>query len=124
MTLKFTTDTLDYSIVFDIANATLGGQWRLDLYSLASNTLWRSIDLTLHVTNRRYTEFTFTIPNSVTLEHINGIYKYECYNTDTPAEQLTGLIKVISGDGGQMGTVNYVSNNEDREAIVYYRPEY
>lgn len=124
MTLKFTTGTTSYSITFDIENASASGQWKLDLSSQLSNTLWKSYDLTLQNTNRRYTEFTFTIDNATTLEHINGIYNYEVYNTDAPTVIYSGLMKVVSGDGGTTGTTAYVSNNEDREAVVYYRPNY
>ena len=124
MTLKFTTGTTSYSITFDIENASAGGQWKLDLSSQLSNTLWKSYDLTLQTTNRRYTEFTFTVDNATTLEHINGIYNYEVYNTDAPTVIYSGLMKVVSGDGGTTGTTAYVSNNEDREAVVYYRPNY
>ena len=124
MTLKFTTGTTSYSITFDIENASASGQWKLDLSSQLSNTLWKSYDLTLQNTNRRYTEFTFTIDNATTLEHINGIYNYEVYNTDAPTVVYSGLMKVVSGDGGTTGTTAYVSNNEDREAVVYYRPNY
>lgn len=124
MTLKFYTGDLFYSITFDIPNAMTGGQWKLDLTSQLSNTLWKSIDLSLQETNRRYTQFTFTIDNATTLEHINGIYNYEVYNTDAPTVIYSGLMKVVSGEGGTMGTTAYVSNNEDREAVVYYRPNY
>ena len=124
MTLKFTTGNTSYYITFDIPNAEAGGQWKLNLSSQLSNTLWKSYDLTLHDTNRRYTEFTFTIDNATTLEHINGIYNYVVYNTNTPAVVYSGLMKVVSGDGGTTGTTAYVSNNEDREAVVYYRPNY
>ena len=124
MTLKFYTGITSYSITFDIENASASGQWKLDLSSQLSNTLWKSYDLTLQNTNRRYTEFTFTVDNATTLEHINGIYNYEVYNTDAPTVIYSGLMKVVSGEGGTTGTTAYVSNNEDREAVVYYRPNY
>jgi len=124
MTLKFYTGITSYSITFDIENASASGQWKLDLSSQLSNTLWKSYDLTLQETNRRYTEFTFTVDNATTLEHINGIYNYEVYNTNAPTVIYSGLMKVVSGEGGTTGTTAYVSNNEDREAVVYYRPNY
>lgn len=124
MTLKFYTGITSYSITFDIENASASGQWKLDLSSQLSNTLWKSYDLTLQNTNRRYTEFTFTVDNATTLEHINGIYNYEVYNTNAPTVIYSGLMKVVSGEGGTTGTTAYVSNNEDREAVVYYRPNY
>jgi|14_taG_2_1085336.scaffolds.fasta_scaffold05616_3 hypothetical protein len=124
MTLKFTTGITDYFITFDIPNATSSGTWKLDLSSQASNTLWKSYDLSLQETNRRYTEFTFSIDNDTTLEHINGIYNYIVYNTVDQTAQYTGLMKVVSGIGGTTGTTAYVSNNDDREAVVYFRPNY
>ena len=38
--------------------------------------------------------------------------------------RVQGIVKLISNPGGDLGVVEYESNNEDREADTYFRPNY
>lgn len=120
MTLKLTDGQVEYNLSFNIAEAT--GDWTLSLESQLSHlNILDGVALTIVNTNERYTEFSFEIPADLPQEHKNGIYNYTVTNeTDT----YVGLLKLVCGTGGTNGTVSYESNNEDRQAPVYYTPEY
>jgi hypothetical protein len=36
----------------------------------------------------------------------------------------SGSLKLIYSPGGGTGTQDYISDNENREAVVYYTPDY
>ena len=75
-------------------------------------------------TNDRYTRVTFlTLFEDLALRHVNGIYEAELYN-ETFGLSYKQLVKLITSPGGSTGTKPYISDNEDRQAIVYYKPEY
>lgn len=120
MTLKLTDGVTSYNLSFNIPNAT--GSWTLTLTSQLSNLdILDEVALTVEETNDRYTEFSFTIPTELPEEHKNGIYDYTVTNETTTE---TGLLKLVTGTGGGNGTIAYESNNENREAPIYYRPQY
>jgi len=76
-------------------------------------------------TNDRYTKFQITFPVGFGDEHKNGIYYYNVSQAEL--EPFTyGLVKIITEPGGGMGTITYDSGvqTENREADVFYRPNY
>ena len=107
--VSFNTPNLTADLTF-----TLTSQW--------SNTETISVALTPLAANDRYSEYMFTPPTGLTDEHKNGIYDYQLLLGTTVIE--SGLCKLILAPGGDEGTEQYISNNDDREADVYYRPEY
>jgi hypothetical protein len=118
------------TITFDSTNNTynlfINGQYsfadRIEFISMYSNTILFDQPATIFTHNTRYTQLVFDIPTDLASEHVEGIYKYIVYEGTT--ELVDGVIKVITNPGGSMNTDPYISNNEDREAQVYFRPEY
>lgn len=121
MTLKLQSGTTNYIITFDLANVSETSTWTFELTSLASNEITIQDTVEVITTNDRYTSFTLTVGTEVPEKHINGVYKYRIY--DDSQEQI-GLMKLVSGEGGTTGTTPYQSNNENRDAVTYYRPNY
>jgi len=114
-----------YKLYWNLSNiASAVDGWSLKLKSQWSNTdLIVNSDLTI-TTSDRYTQVEFELtPSDFPSSHINGIYEAELSNT-TLNTSYKQLVKLISTNGGGSGTVAYESNNEDRQAIVYYKPEY
>ena len=75
--------------------------------------------------NDRYTMLQTTFPTGFGDEHKNGVYYWSLVDAgDVTIEE--GLVKIITEPGGGMGTVAYNSGEatEQREADVYYRPNY
>ena len=72
--------------------------------------------------NDRYSEFEIDIDAAERLEHINAIYNYEVQKDGIVLER--GLLKYITEEGGSNGSIEYVSDNETKEATQYYRPQY
>ena len=119
MTLKLEDSITNYNLAFNITDVT--GSWTITLKSQLSHLNILDTSLTVEDTNSRYTEFSFDIPSDLPLEHKNGIYEYTITNgSDTEV----GLLKLVCGTGGTDGYTAYESNNEDREAPIYYRPNY
>ena len=120
MTLKLVDGTTSYNISLNIANAA--GSWTMTVTSQLSNLpILDAIALTIEETNDRYTEFSFSIPADMPLEHRNGIYDVTV--TDGVTIE-TFLLKLVAGSGGGDGYTAYESNNENNEGPVYYRPQY
>lgn len=87
--------------------------------------------------NERYTRWFVDTSDGVTPsdfpnQHRNGFYHWVITPafgpTDKPSIGITnsgqGLIKLIFQPGGDTNIEPYVSNNEQREADTYYRPNY
>jgi len=76
-----------------------------------------STAITLDVQNDRYMSFIVTVDAEFKDKHTNGYYSWTLgpYN---------GFVKLITQPGGDLGTKDYVSDNENRESTVYYRPNY
>ena len=121
MTLKLQDNVNDYEMSFNVTDAE--GDWTLSLKSLASQTNIFSIDCTIESTNSRYTRFSFTVPDGLDDSHKNGIYEYTITNGTSDGSEV-GLMKLVTADGGTTGTTPFISNNENREAVTYYRPNY
>jgi hypothetical protein len=120
MTLYITPSTTTFNVAFNSPN--LVGDHTLVLVSQWSNTTTVSFALTQIEANDRYSEFTATAPVGFTDEHVNGIYTYQLlYGTNVVEE---GLCKLITNPGGTDEFNEYVSDNENREAETYYRPDF
>ena len=119
MTLYIPTGATTGTLSFNTPN--LAGDHDLAIQSQWGKGVW-SWALTLLETNDRYTEFALSFTEDERKAHINGIYNYELQQSGAVVE--SGLLKLVVEEGGSTGTVGYVSNNDDREATVYYRPEY
>lgn len=76
-------------------------------------------------TNSRYTELEVTFPIGFGAEHKNGIYNYEISSTNG-LFVTNGLVKIVCEPGGAADITNYESTpaTEERQAKVYYRPNY
>lgn len=74
------------------------------------------------VTNDRFTTLSISLDVALSSDHKNGIYKYEVYDSANLYDQ--GLVKLIITPGGDFGKREYISNNENREAKVIFRPSY
>ena len=74
--------------------------------------------------NSRYTELEVQFPTTFKDEHKNGIYYYTIQNDDTIFEK--GYCKIVTEPGGSNGAVAYDSGiqTEERQSVVYYRPNY
>ncbi len=84
------------------------------------------------VSNDRYSSWwvdTSSIPNFAD-QHRNGFYQFCTTPAIGPTDKPTigianqGLIRLIFQPGGEMDTKPYISNNEQREADTYFRPNY
>ena len=67
--------------------------------------------------NDRYAEIVVDFPADFKDQHMNGYYTWSI-------GAYSDIVKLITQPGGDAGEVQYISNNEDREADVYYRPNY
>lgn len=106
-------------------SATYSGEWNLEFISQHSNLPIDINIIQLVITgNDRFSKSTFlTVPPTAPKEHLNGIYVARLYS-DRLGESYEQVVKIITSPGGNTGTTPYISNNEDRQAIVYYKPEY
>lgn len=84
------------------------------------------------ISNDRYTKWfvdTSSIPGFAE-QHRNGFYQFCTTPPIGPTDKPTigvrtqGLIRLIFQPGGETGAINYISNNEQREADTYFRPNY
>lgn len=82
------------------------------------------IPATILINNARYTELELFFPIEFKDEHKNGVYYYTIQNETTVFEK--GLVKLVTDPGGQNGAVEYIAptETENRESVVYYRPQY
>lgn len=76
------------------------------------------------ISNERYTELELTFPATFKDEHKNGVYYYTIQNETEVFEK--GLVKIVTSPGGDNGAVEFTSTpeTENRESVVYYRPQY
>ena len=74
--------------------------------------------------NDRYSTIDITFPVEFKDQHKNGVYYYSIENGGTIYE--AGFVKIITEPGGETGITNYTSNpeTENREAEVFFRPNY
>ena len=70
------------------------------------------------LTNDRYTLFMLELPEFwFNNPEANGIFSYELRNATFQTVLDAGLVKIISASPENN---TYISNNDDREAIVYF----
>ena len=74
-------------------------------------------DWSIDTQNARYIEIEATVPATFKDEHQNGFYTWTIGN-------YSDIVKIITQPGGGAGEVEYISSNENREADVYFRPNY
>lgn len=120
MTLNIPTGVTTLNVSFNTPNLT--GTHYLAIQSQWGKEVW-SWEMTPVTSNDRYSEFLISITEAERKEHINAIYDYEVQDGSGNVME-TGLLKYITEEGGSTGTTPYVSDNENREAPTYYRPQY
>lgn len=121
MTLTVTTGTFAYTFFTNTANVT-AGTFELTITSQWTNREVIQVTPTLVTSNARYTEWLFTLPVNEGDNHYNGMGDFSL--TKDGVEIASGSLKLIYSPGGGTGSISYVSNNETREADVFYRPAY
>lgn len=93
-----------------------------EVFSPYSNTTLFLVKATLIETNDRYSRFECVTPVDLWDKHYNGMYTYTLsFGTDI---YDTGSFKLVTQPGGDMGTVPHISDNENRQSQVVYRPNY
>ena len=123
MTITIIDGVTDYEISVNVPNVDPIQTYDLIVTSLYSNEALFQAALTIEETNDRYTTFSFTLPSTAGDLHQNAMANYSIIESGTTEIDL-GSLKLIYTPGGQTGTQAYISNNEDREGVVYYRPAY
>lgn len=121
MTINIDT-TEQFTFTFNTPNIpTTGIFLRLD--SQYSNDVFLLWPGTVIETNERYSELEIDLTGTdISSGHHNGIYYYQVLDNDNIYDM--GLCKLITNPGGSFGKVEYVSGNENREAQVFYRPNF
>ena len=120
MTFYLPTGATTHEFSSNIPNAS--GSYYLAVQSRYNKNVW-SWSLDIEETNARYTKFSLNLSAQEVEGHYNGVYDYEIQ--DGSANVLeAGLLKWINEDGGSMNTVSYTSDNENRDAYQYYRPNF
>ncbi len=67
--------------------------------------------------NARFAQFTVDLPADFKEKHYNGFYTWQLGS-------YSDIVKIITQPGGDTGKESYISNNETRDADVFYRPNY
>jgi hypothetical protein len=120
MTFYFQTGATSYEFSSNLTN--LSGDHTLSIQSRYNKNAFEW-DLTIEESNDRYTTFSLDLTSQDVEGHYNGVYNYQI--TDSEDNILeAGLVKWINEDGGRMNTVSYTSDNENRDATQFYRPNY
>lgn len=122
MTLFIPLNALTAFVSFNTPNITGPGHYMV-LTSQYDNKDTFNFDLTAVTATNRYSEFLINITEADRTGHYNGIYNYELRDASHVVIE-SGLIKYTTEEGGSLGTTSYQSNNENREAVTYFRPEY
>ena len=119
MTLYIPTSATTGNVSFNVSNVSGTHELKITSQYGKEVTTWA---LTLVETNDRYSEFTLDFTEAQTKAHSNGIYNYILLQDGETIN--SGLLKLIIENGGSNDTVEYISDNDNREAPTYYRPEY
>lgn len=72
---------------------------------------------TITTQNARYAQVDVDVPATFADNHANGFYTVNIGD-------YSAIVKIITQPGGDLGESEYISNNENREADVFYRPNY
>jgi len=110
------------SFTFTVNVPSIAVNCNLEIFSPYSNTVLVDFTGTLNISNTRYSQFTVTVPTDFWDNHYNGMYTYRLYEGTTTYDE--GSFKLITKPGGDMGTIEHISNNENREAQVVFRSNY
>jgi len=86
-------------------------------YSQKDTVIVASGDWSIVTENERYAEFIVDLPVGFKDKHYNGYYTWSL-------GPYSNIVKIITQPGGDLGESEYISNNENREADVFYRPNY
>tara|TARA_R100000541_G_scaffold58432_1_gene69683 strand:- start:595 stop:960 length:366 start_codon:yes stop_codon:yes gene_type:complete len=76
--------------------------------------------------NARYSTIEISFPVDFKDEHKNGVYYYSIKSNEDDTEYENGYIKIITDPGGALNQQAYIApaETENRESVVYYRPNY
>lgn len=120
MTIRINENQTVFTISINTPN--ISTECRIEVFSPYSNTVLFDYPLTLIESNSRYTEFEADVPVDFWDHHWNGMYTYRVY--DEAEDFDKGSFKLITKPGGDLGTVDHISDNENRQAKVVYRSNY
>jgi len=112
------TTTIDGSTAtFYINNpATITGDFSLKS-QYSQEVVYTTSSYTVPVNNARYAKINVTFPSDFKDKHANGYYTWS-------VGSYSDIVKIITNPGGDTGKVEYISSNEERDAEVFYRPNY
>ena len=84
----------------------------------------QSLNYTRTQQNARYSTIDITFPADFKDGHFNGVYYYSIQANGTEYEN--GYVKIITDPGGKINQKPYVApvETEERESVVYYRPNF
>lgn len=123
MTLHFNT-VGGLSIILNQPNLdTTPDFYRFKLQSQYSKANLVSQLVTVFEANDRYSAFNIDITQSMIDGHFNGMYWYTL-TIEGGAVVEKGVAKVITNPGGETNFTEYTSADDNREADVYFRPNY
>ena len=127
MTINLYTNTTAYRFAVNVANLTLTNSPvpKFMVRSQAANDIVYSWDAEWVETNDRFTLFNLTVPLADLDNHNNGIYEYWIEQDGTEIALIPrDLVKIVNAVGGSTGMVEYVSDNDQGQKVIYYRPKY
>jgi hypothetical protein len=120
--MTVTINAAQFDFYINTPNVPLG-EVSFDIMSQLSNTVLATTIASVTDSNDRYTTLSVFLEDwDIPSKHYNGIYEYTVYSNENIYD--TGLLKIVTEPGGTTGTIDYQSNNEDRQAKVIYRPAY
>lgn len=83
----------------------------------SQEVIYTTSNYSVATSNDRYAKIDVTFPVDFKDKHYNGYYTWSIGN-------YSDIVKIITAPGGDDGKVEYISNNEERDAEVFYRPNY
>ena len=124
MTILVPETQLAQQFTVNITNMSLvAGTYAFVLISQYSHVAM-PMGATVITTNARYSTLEVTFPIGFGDEHKNGIYNWRLVQSAVTLE--VGLVKIVTDPGGSLGITEFISTPaiEEREADVFYRPNY
>jgi hypothetical protein len=112
-----TTTISDSTATFYINNpGTITGDFSLKS-QYSQEVIYTTSSYTVTTSNDRYAQIVVDMPVDFKDKHYNGYYTWSIGD-------YSDIVKIITQPGGDDGKVEYISNNEERDAEVFYRPNY
>lgn len=112
-----TTTISDSTATFYINNpGTITGDFSLKS-QYSQEVIYTTSSYTVATSNDRYAQIVVDMPADFKDKHYNGYYTWSIGD-------YSDIVKIITQPGGDDGKVEYISNNEERDAEVFYRPNY